>query len=167
MYENIKTKQNKQIRDAICSETLKKIKLFQGLCLLPLYYQCFQLNHGSLVRKLFPCSIIALRLHRATQTQMWKEMGGWREEKAGKKREGEGREGEDEKGMGGEEKREGQSRAPWFSRMLYCFHFLALPINSGTWLFLAALYFPSQMVWKTLASDFLAPLSHFLSSQLI
>lgn len=41
---------------------------------------------------------------------------------------------------GGEErKREGQSSAPWFSRMLYCFYFLALPINSGTWFFLAAL----------------------------
>lgn len=65
MYENIKTKQNKQIRNAICSEILKKIKFLQGLCLLPLYYQCFQLNHGSLAHKRFLCSIIALRLHRA------------------------------------------------------------------------------------------------------
>lgn len=43
----------------------KKIKFLQGLCLLPLYYQCFQLNHGSLAHKRFLCSIIALRLHRA------------------------------------------------------------------------------------------------------
>lgn len=42
----------------------KKIKLLQGPCLLPLYYQCFQLNHGSLAHKSFLCSIIALRLHR-------------------------------------------------------------------------------------------------------
>jgi hypothetical protein len=66
-------KQNKQSRNAVCSETLKT-KLLQGWRLLPLH---FQFDCSSLTHKHFLGTNIDLRLHR----------GVWMWEKTEKRRE--------------------------------------------------------------------------------